>query len=79
MPLSPLWLHSHLFPSKIVQAQDLVVILYEKGVDYRQIFTDGRPLPVDPNPSFFGYSSGRWEKDTLVVRSNGFRNDCGRT
>ena len=75
LPLSNLWLHSHLFPSKILQMPGLVVILYEKGVDYRQIFTDGRPLPVDPNPSFFGYSSGTWEKDRLVVRTNGFRDD----
>jgi hypothetical protein len=75
LPLSNLWLHSHLFPSKILQVPGLVVILYEKGVDYRQIFTDGRPLPLDPNPSFFGYSSGTWEKDTLVVRTNGFRDD----
>jgi hypothetical protein len=75
LPLSILWLESHLFPSKIVQAPGLVVVLYEKGVDYRQIFTDGRPLPVDPQPSFFGYSSGKWERDTLVVQTNGFRDD----
>jgi hypothetical protein len=75
LPLSILWLHSHLFPSKIVQTSGLVIILYEKGVDYRQIFTDGRPLPVDPQPSFFGYSSGKWDGDTLVVQTNGFRDD----
>ena len=75
LPLSILWLESHLFPSKIVQASGLVVVLYEKGVDYRQIFTDGRPLPVDPQPSFFGYSSGKWERDTLVVQTSGFRDD----
>jgi hypothetical protein len=63
------------FPSKILQLPGLVVILYEKNVDYRQIFTDGRPLPVDPEPSYFGYSSGKWEGDTLVVQTNGFRND----
>ena len=45
LPLSILWLQSHLFPSKIVQTPGLIVVLYEKGVDYRQIFTDGRPLP----------------------------------
>jgi len=53
----------------------LLVILYEEGTQYRQIFTDGRPLPVDPNPSFLGYSSGRWERDTLVVQTIGIRND----
>jgi hypothetical protein len=58
---------------KIVQVPGLVVILKEQNASYRQIFTDGRPLPVDPQPSFDGYSSGRWEGDTLVVRTNGFR------
>jgi hypothetical protein len=50
-----------------------MVILYERDTVYRQIFTDGRPLPVDPQPSFYGYSTGKWEGDTLVVQTNGFR------
>jgi hypothetical protein len=75
LPLGILFLHSHVFPSKILQVPGLVVILYEKNVDYRQIFTDGRPLPADPQPSYFGYSSGKWEGDTLVVQTTGFRND----
>jgi hypothetical protein len=75
LPLSSLWLHSHLFPAKIVQTPSLVIVLYEKGVDYRQIFMDGRSLPVDPQPSFFGYSSGTWVGDTLIVRTNGLRDD----
>jgi hypothetical protein len=57
---------------KIVQVPGLVVILYEYQTSYRQIFTDGRELPKDPNPSWMGYSAGRWEGDTLVVESNGF-------
>jgi hypothetical protein len=58
---------------KIVQAPGLVVILNEQNASFRQIFTDGRPLPVDPEPSWQGYSSARWEDDALVVRTNGFR------
>jgi len=40
---------------------------------YRQVFTDGRPLPKDPNPSWQGYSSAAWSGDTLVVHTVGFR------
>jgi hypothetical protein len=40
---------------------------------YRQIFTDGRPLPADMQPSFDGYSIGKWDGDTLVVTTTGFR------
>jgi hypothetical protein len=58
---------------KIVQAPGLLVILSERDAVYRQIFLDGRPLPVDPQPSFNGYSTARWEGDRLVVESNGFR------
>jgi hypothetical protein len=58
---------------KIIQMPGLVVMLSERDVTYRQIFTDGRPLPDDPQPSFHGYSSGHWEGDTLVVQTNGFR------
>jgi hypothetical protein len=57
---------------KIVQAPGVIVILYEYQTTFRQIFTDGRELPTDPNPSWNGYSVGRWEGDTLVVESNGF-------
>jgi hypothetical protein len=56
---------------KIVQTPGLVVILYEKAPT-RQIFTDGRELPRDPNPTWMGYSVGHWEGDTLVVTSAGF-------
>ena len=60
---------------KIVQTPGLLLILSERNAMYRQIFTDGRPLPEDPQPSWNGYSSGKWEGDTLVVQSNGFRED----
>ena len=60
---------------KIVQVPGLMTILSERNATYRQIFTDARPLPADPNPSWNGYSSGKWEGDTLVVETVGFRDD----
>jgi hypothetical protein len=54
---------------KLVQTPDLVVLLHESRTIYRQIFTDGRPLPRDPQPTWMGYSVGKWEKDTLVVET----------
>ena len=60
------------FPMKIVQTPNLVVILYEYQTIFRQIFTDGRALPQDPNPTWMGYSVGRWEGDTLVVDTAGY-------
>ena len=58
---------------KILQLPDLVVILSERDVTYRQLFLDGRPLLDDPTPTPNGYSTGRWEGDTLVVQTNGLR------
>src|SRR5262249_52968446 len=56
---------------RIVHTPQTLVMLYD-GTLYRQVFLDGRPLEKDPNPSWMGYSAGRWEGDTLVVESNGF-------
>jgi len=60
---------------KFVQTPGLLLMLDEMNAGYRQVFTDGRPLPEDPTPSWQGYSSAKWEGDTLVVNSNGFRDD----
>ncbi|HXD75453.1 MAG TPA: hypothetical protein VN628_17025 [Vicinamibacterales bacterium] len=60
---------------KMVQTPSLLLILNERNTYYRQIYIDGRPLERDPNPSWSGYSTAAWEGDTLVVRSNGFRDD----
>ena len=57
---------------KIVQNQDVTLILFEEFNHFRQIFTDGRALPVDPQPAWFGYSIGRWERDGLVATTSGF-------
>lgn len=59
-------------PWKIVETPGLTLILYESRTIFRQIFTDGRPLPKDPNPTWQGYSVGRWDGDTFVVESAGF-------
>ena len=75
--------HTHCLPSntpriwtlphrqKIIQTAPLLVVLNEFSSAYRQIYTDGRALPVDPTPSWNGYSIGRWEGQTLVVETIG--------
>jgi hypothetical protein len=60
------------YPYKILQTPTQITILYEAFRTFREIFIDGRELPVDPNPSWMGYSVGHWEGDTLVVESAGF-------
>ena len=59
-------------PFKIVEIPGEVIILYESRTIFRQIFTDGRPLPKDPQPSWQGYSVGKWDGDTFVVETIGF-------
>lgn len=73
MPVGPVRLFTWPGPRKLVQVPGLLLIINEFEASYRQIFTDGRPLPEDPNPSWNGYSSGKWEGDTLVVQTNGLR------
>ena len=59
-------------PIKIVQTPGVILTLFEEFTVFRQIFTDGRKLPVDPTPTWFGYSVANWDKNTLVVESSGF-------
>ena len=67
-------LHNHPQPRQIIHTPRSIVVLYEGNAGIRQIFTDGRPLPSnDPQPWWYGYSTGRWDGDTLVVQTNGFR------
>jgi hypothetical protein len=60
---------------KFVHTPSLLVMLNEMNAGYRQVFTDARPLPKDPNPSLQGYSSGKWSGDTLVIDTIGVRDD----
>jgi hypothetical protein len=67
------WGMPHL--TKAIHTPRLLVLLYEVNAMYRQIFIDGRPLLVDPNPSWNGYSTATWDRDTLVIQTTGFRDD----
>ena len=63
-------------PRKILQTPGVIVMMFEAYNHYRQILTDGRPLPKPTEPAYMGYSVGKWEGDTLVVDTTGF-NDKG--
>jgi len=65
--------HNFFNLTHIVQTPALMVFLYESpNSPHRTVFTDGRDLPKDPNPTFMGYSIGRWDGDTMVVTTAGF-------
>jgi hypothetical protein len=59
-------------PWKIVQSPRLIVIVYEAFNLWRQVFLDGRELAKDVNPTWLGYSTGKWDGDTLMVDTKGF-------
>jgi hypothetical protein len=67
------WGMPHL--TRVVHTPRLLVMLYEVNAMYRQIFIDGRPQPADPNPTWNGYSTAKWDRDTLVIQTTGFRDD----
>jgi hypothetical protein len=58
---------------KLIQTPQEIVMLSETGDPSRQIYTDGRSLPKEPEPAWMGYSVGKWEGDTLVVETTGFK------
>jgi hypothetical protein len=62
------------YPFKIVNADKMILILYEAVHSFRQIFTDGRGLPKDPNPTWQGYSIGHWDGNDFVAETAGFNN-----
>ena len=59
-------------PMEYLLTPGKVTIIIEAYTQVRHIYTDGRPLPADPDPSFFGTSVGQWDNDTLVVETVGF-------
>jgi len=70
MPWGPSYATSQRM-AKFIQTPSSILILDDTLI-YRQIFMDGRKLESDPNPSWMGYSVGRWDGDTLLVESNGY-------
>jgi hypothetical protein len=60
---------------EIVQGRDKIALFSEWMDAYRRIYLDGRKPPNDLDPSYFGYSTGRWEGDTLVVETVSLRDD----
>ena len=76
LPMGIVQFHTQGAPRKFVQTPKLMVILYEASSGMRQIFMDGRKAPTgDPQPWYYGYSTGRWEGDTLVVETTHMRED----
>jgi hypothetical protein len=64
------------YPFRIYSTPGVTLVLYEAVQAFRQIFTDGRPLPKDPNPAWMGYSVGHWDGDTFVVETSGFNDEA---
>ena len=75
MPRGALRIWTDDYYKRIFEVPGRLEILTERNMQYRQIYTDGRPLPADPNPTWNGYSIGKWDGDTMVVQSIGFRDD----
>jgi hypothetical protein len=71
-PVGVVKMHTSGFMRRIVQVPGTLWILTEMNAEFRQIFTDGRPFPVEMQPMPYGYSTGKWDGDTLVVESTGF-------
>ena len=62
-------------PFRILHTPQITALLYETlvGMTFRQVFTDGRPLPEVTEPTWLGYSVGRWDGDSFVVETTGFK------
>jgi hypothetical protein len=60
------------YPIEILRIPGRTLMFFDWFYTYRTIWTDGRPLPEDPDPRFYGYSVGKWDGDTFVIQSKGF-------
>ena len=60
---------------EFVQTKDRLIEFFDYFYTYRTIWLDGRPLPTDPEPTWYGYSVGHWDGNTLVVEVTGFNDE----
>lgn len=58
-------------PLQFIALPDMMVNLMEWGHFWRQIHTDGRKLPEDPDSLWYGISVGKWDGDTFVIDTAG--------
>jgi hypothetical protein len=63
------------YPMEFVQTKDRLVEFFDYFYVHRTIWLDGRKLPDDPEPTWYGYSVGHWEGNTLVVETTGFNDE----
>ena len=63
------------YPIEILVTPGKITVIAEAYSQWRQIFTDGRKHPDDPDLTYNGHSIGHWEGDTLVVDTVGFTTD----
>jgi hypothetical protein len=76
LPMGVMQMTSHPYPKKIIQTPSEVILIYEgSGTTVREVFLDGRTPAKDAEPWWNGYSTGRWDGDTLVVETVGFMDD----
>jgi len=62
-------------PLEIVHTPQRIFMFFEYAHTFREIWMDGRAVPTDPDPTYFGTSVGHWDGDTLVVDTVGFNDD----
>ena len=60
------------YPYEILQVPGRTIMFFDFFYTYRTIWTDGRELPADPDPRWYGNSVGHWEDNSFVVQSKGF-------
>ena len=61
-----------IWPFEIIHIPGRILMFFEGQHTIREIWMDGRKLPDDPDPAWYGYSAGKWEGDMLVVETIGF-------